>query len=198
VEPYFNRETIFENLVQEENLESSWLDRSLGIQKSRIYTTAELGREYFKSLPKEKANKVFKVPRLLYILYGAFVLFLIGLMLMALFRWDAGKEFNVGIALIPGGFILIVMIVLKDFNDENQNFSIILSHNSMTIRNIQYNWDEILDTFIIVRRTGRATSYFLIVALNAGTTDRWDVTNLLAFTTYKKLATYIEHYKKIA
>jgi hypothetical protein len=91
-----------------------------------------------------------------------------------------------------------VMIVLKDFNDENQNFSIILSHDSMTIRNIQYNWDEILDTFIIVRRTGRATSYFLIVALNAGTTDRWDVTNLLAFTTYKKLAAYIEHYKKIA
>jgi hypothetical protein len=198
VEPHFNRETIFENLVQEENLESSWLDRSLGIQKSRIYTTAELGREYFKSLPKEKANKVFKVPRLLYILYGAFVLFLIGMMLMALFRWNAGKELNVGIALIPGGLILIVMIVLKDFNDENQNFSIILSRDSMTIRNIQYNWDEILDTFIIVSRTGRATSYFLIVALNAGTTDRWDVTNLLAFTTYKKLAAYIEHYKKIA
>lgn len=198
MEPYFSRETILENLLQEENLESSWLDRNLGIQKSKIYTTEELSQRYFKTLKTVKGRTIFKVPRLIYFLYVAFALALIGALIMVIIKAHSSDGFNPAIGLIPGIIILIVIIALRDINDENQNFKIILSHNGMTIRDIHYYWDEILDTFVIIRRKGRATSYFLIVALNVGTTDRWDISNLLFLTTGEKLSAYIEYYKRFA
>mgnify|MGYP001125756660 CR=1 FL=1 len=198
MEPYFNRETILENLFQEEKLESSWLDRNLGIQNSKIYSTAELSKRYFKTLKTEKGETVFKVPKLIYILYAALVLALIGALIMAIINAHSSDGFNPAIGLIPGIIILIVIIALGDIKDENQNFKIVLSHEGMTIRDIPYNWDEILDTFVIIRRKGRTTSYFLIVALNVGTTDRWDITNLLSLSSDGKLSAYIEYYKKIA
>ena len=198
MEPYFNRETILEDLFQEEQLESSWLDRNLGIQKSKIYTTAELNQRYFKTVKTVKGKMIFKVPRFIYFLYVAFVLALIGALVLVIIKSRSSDVSNPAIGLIPGVIILIVIIALRDIKDENQNFEIVLSHDGITIRDIHYNWDEILDTFVIIRPKRRTTSYFLIIALNVGTTDRWDITNLLSFSSGEKLSAYIEYYKKIA
>lgn len=97
-------------------------------------------------------------------------------------------------------FIFIAFIVgfiVVKF-DPTRNLNIILTDDGISINEFKYQWGNIYKTYIVSRPVGEVYSYFLILALDTGVTDRYEFTGLMGFNKpHKKLSAYIEFYKNL-
>jgi hypothetical protein len=192
----FDEEATLNYIVQEEDFELSWVDRQLGIKKSKIISTEELARQFKKRLETQKQNITFEPYKLNFILLAIVGIIFIGLMTNVLLNPKPNEGFNV---FIPFVILFVVAGVIGVIFDKKRNFKIMMSRDGITIKEFSYQWNEIYKTYIVTRRKGKGYLYFLILALDNGVTDRYEFTNLMDFgETDKKIAAYIEHYKKIA
>jgi len=96
-------------------------------------------------------------------------------------------------------WLLLVIVLLIDIFSKDKNFSILLSQEGMTIKDIFYPWNEVYQVYFIIRSHGANTSertYFMALALDSGTLDRYDVSDIVGVgASLKKIAAYILHYK---
>ena len=192
----FNEETTLNYIIQEEDFELSWVDRQLGIKNSTIESTEDLAKQYRRPLEVQKENMTFEPYKLNFISLTIVGLIFIGLMINVLLNPKPTEGFNV---FIPFVIIFVFAGVLGVIFDKKRNFKIIMSRDGITIKEFSYKWNQIYKVYIVRRRKGKGYLYFLIFALDTGVTDKYEFTNLMDFgPTEKKIAAYIEHYKKIA
>lgn len=192
----FDEEATLNYITIEEDLELSWFDRLIGFRRSKIFTTEELSKEYKGRLRIKDDSITFEPFKLNFIFLVIVGLIFTGLMINVLFHPKPDEGFSVFIPFII--FFILVGITGVIF-DNKRNFKILLSKSGITIRDFHYKWDEIYKIYIIRRRKGKGYVYFIILALNTGLTDRYELTNLMEFgATDAKLSAYIEYYKHTA
>lgn len=191
----FNEEVTLDYISQEENLELSWVDRKLGIKRSAIVATEDLAKQYKKPLAEQKEAMTFEPYKLNFILLAVAGAIFIGLMTNVLLNPKPNEGFNV---FIPFVILFCVAGILGVIFDKKKNFKIIVSKDGIKIKEFTYQWKQIYKTYIVRRRKGKGNLYFLILALDTGVTDRYEFTNLMDLgATDKKIAAYIEYFKKI-
>ena len=192
----FNEEETLNIISQEEFNELSWLDRQLGIVKSTISTTEELASKYKKPIDDKDQSKTFETFKFDFILLAIGGVILIGLVINALGNTKDNQGFNMVILFL----ILFAALGFVAVNfDPTRNLKITLSREGVPIKEFTYTWREIYKIYIVKRRQENNYSYFLVLALDTGVTDRYEFTGLMGFNAAaEKLSAYIEYYKKFA
>jgi hypothetical protein len=192
----FNEAETLNYIAREEAMELSWLDRQLGIRRPTILSTEDLAKQYKKPIDTQNESVIFKPFKLNFIFLSIAGVIFIGLMINVLLNPKPNENFNV---FIPFLIVLMVVGFIGIIFDKKRNFKIVLSKEGIAIKEFNYQWKEIYKIYIVKRREGKGYTYYLILALDTGVTDRYDFTNLIELrATEKKLSAYIEHYKKIA
>jgi hypothetical protein len=192
----FNEEETLNHIIQEEDMELTWINKQLGAGKSTIFSTEGLAKQYKRQLQTKENFKTFQPFKINFLLLSIAGLLFIFMMINAVIKEQLGGEAVFFIFFIC---LFIAVGIGGNIINKEKNYKIIVSKSGMTISKINYSWEEIHKTYIVLRPKGKAIIYFLILALDTGVTDRYDFTNLYEWSgTEKKLSAYIEYYKNLA
>ena len=86
--------------------------------------------------------------------------------------------------------------------DKDLNYKIFLDKNGILIKDKLYAWNEIYETAILTKGTGRGkTEYLLILSNDMKNYDKFSLRNFNGFQTYSigfRIAKYIESFKDMA
>jgi hypothetical protein len=107
------------------------------------------------------------------------------------------KENLIASIIIVPVYTFGIFKILKDLTSRNLNYPIHLTTLGIQVMDKLYEWQDVKETYIVLRQRMKGRAYFLLVGLNNGELDRYDLTNLKGFSiTAKKFAVAIEYYKE--
>jgi hypothetical protein len=192
----FDESATLEYLTQEEKLDNSWGDNLFGIN-AQIFSINELAKQYRGQADISQKVKTFKRSKL-----NLFVTGIVGVLFVAIISNILINHTEAGTAaslFLPLLILIIVISLLKQLFGEEDNLKIILTKDGMTIKGMYYPWMSVYKLYIIERSRNKSKSYSLVLALDTGTTDKYDITNLVdMLNSEKKISAYIDSYKNFA
>ena len=91
----------------------------------------------------------------------------------------------------------IEAIILLVVFGNREGLQVILCKDGITVNQFYYKWEEVYKIYIVQREKSGNRIKYLILALDTGVTDRFDISELSIYgAPVKKLSAHIEYFKR--
>ena len=189
----FNEKETLEYLSQQEINDTVF---GLG-RVPEIASVRDLAVSYKGNIDKYQIEKVLKRSKIdrisKPIIYLVFII-IVSVSIYNLSNSEIGTFFVLSLL-----WLLLVIVLLIDILSKDKNFSILLSQEGMTIKDIFYPWNEVYQVYFIIRSHGKTNAYFMALALDSGTSDKYEISDIVGVgASIEKIAAYIVHFKSRA
>lgn len=184
-------EDIIDQIWIEEKRAAGWQERIFK-HYSEIKRTSELANPIMLHLSLAEKT-VIRGNRKVQVLYSL----LIAALYTSIMVYVLMNVFSISFFIVIVAISLTIYYILVDnlFNKKT-NFEIELTKDGILIAERFYFWSEIKDTFIVERPIGKYKKTFLVIYMNSGLIQRFNLRNLLSLSMdRKKISSLIEAYR---
>jgi hypothetical protein len=177
------------DFIEDEQKKMTWLDKVVR-NYPRIHQTSFLNNPLKQSVEEIviRPSIVQKLPVIPFIFFALLFLF-----------YPVKILINNSLpALIPIGMIFFILFILymaiwHTFFNPKYIYSIRINHQFIEARHQKYNWENIADTCIMFKMSGRIDNVYLVILMKDGNVEKL---NLSKFSiSAKKVSGIVEYYK---
>jgi hypothetical protein len=172
-----------------------WLDSRSFVRTTKEITDSLLKKKSFTGDSLE-IRRNLKLDLLLLIFSGLLIAVPIGYLTIS--EIISAKPNQIGVVVGIGLILLIFIVAYKNLTNRELNSTILLTDKQITVGTRTYKWDEIENTFLVYRPTGRLQMVYFVIGLKNGTIRYFDIGNQLGFK-YNELdfAVMVEYFKNL-